>query len=105
VLKVTLAQVARLAGVTHQTASPALGAKAHLHAPDTVERVLSRRPRTRISSQRCAATHRAVGIFSDNPRSAARWRACGVRYLATGVDVAMFADAASAWGRELRTPA
>ncbi len=55
--------------------------------------------------QRCAAKNRAVGIFADNPHSAARWRNCGVRYLATGVDVAMFADAASAWGRELRTPA
>ncbi len=39
--KVTLTQVARLAGVTHQTASRALGAKAHLHAPDTVARVLA----------------------------------------------------------------
>lgn len=37
--KITLAEVARHAGVTHQTASRVLGGKAHLHAAETAQRV------------------------------------------------------------------
>jgi 4-hydroxy-2-oxoheptanedioate aldolase len=43
---------------------------------------------------RCAAAGVACGIFCDNAVQAARWRGLGVRYLATSVDVAIFADAA-----------